>query len=370
MHNVIINKHKTKCGNFIAEVQLNAEHKLNALELGMIQIIHKHLDAWKTDDSIVAILLDGAGDKAFCAGGDIVRLYEAMVTKDSNFLNLYFSSEYQLDYTIHTYPKPIICWGSGITMGGGMGLMNGCSHQIVTETSRLSMPETSIGLYPDAGGSWFLNRVNDGIGLFLGLTGAPINAPDAINVGLADWAVLNSTRPQFLDELKMQVWEDDHYMTVNQVLANISQESADVINEMPTPATDHQAFISEVIGQSNLNDILCRLLAEKTDDIWINRSQSTIQNASPLSISLTYRQLKRARNCSLKEVFQQELALSLACCKHGEFQEGIRALLIDKDNTPRWIFNSTHQVDPGFVDSFFANFQSNSLFSEPSVYSS
>ncbi|EWG99884.1 hypothetical protein Q427_22465 [Halomonas sp. BC04] len=177
---VIFDERPTRDGGRIGVATLNAPKSLNALTLTMAQQLMAKLDAWAVDRSIVAVWLEGAGEKAFCAGGDVVALYRSMTEegenrgsgRDSVFAETYFTTEYRLDYRIHTYPKPILLWGDGIIMGGGLGLTAGASHRIVTETTRIAMPEITIGLYPDIGASWFLNRMPPGIGAYLGITGA------------------------------------------------------------------------------------------------------------------------------------------------------------------------------------------------------
>ena len=170
---------------------LNAPGTLNGLSLAMVDALAAKLDAWAGDSGLVLVVLRGAGDKAFCAGGDLHALYAGMREAGVGgraavdplsipYAREFFAREYRLDYQIHAYPKPILCWGQGIVMGGGIGLMAGASHRVVTETSRLAMPEIGIGLFPDVGGSWMLARAPGASGRFLALTGASINAADAI----------------------------------------------------------------------------------------------------------------------------------------------------------------------------------------------
>src|SRR5690606_15192614 len=184
---------------------LNVPRALNALSLEMIDLLKMQLDDWQQDARIAAVWLDAEGDKAFCAGGDVVRLYQSMVDtptgERNHYAEAFFGREYQLDYLLHTYGKPVICWGHGIVMGGGLGLMSGCSHRVVTEKSRIAMPEITIGLHPDVGGSWFLSRMPGRTGLFLGLTGANINAADALYIGLADRAIGSGLKAQVFDAL-------------------------------------------------------------------------------------------------------------------------------------------------------------------------
>ncbi|WP_334167975.1 enoyl-CoA hydratase/isomerase family protein, partial [Achromobacter mucicolens] len=176
---------------------LNAPQTLNGLSLEMVDLLADRLDAWARDPGVALVVLQGAGDKAFCAGGDLHGLYRSMTENtgkpswSNTYARTFFEREYRLDYRIHTYPKPVLCWGHGIVMGGGIGLMMGASHRVVSETSRLAMPEVSIGLFPDVGGSWLLNRMPGRSGVFLALTGAQLNTSDAFFAGLADFR-LNS----------------------------------------------------------------------------------------------------------------------------------------------------------------------------------
>ncbi|MBP0049669.1 enoyl-CoA hydratase/isomerase family protein [Marinobacterium sp. AK62] len=350
---VLFSEHATKDGQIIGEIRLNAEKSLNALTLDMIDLMQPKLDVWRDDPNVVAVLLDSEGDKAFCAGGDIVNLYKSMAANDTDFPEQFFTREYRLDYTLHTYPKPIICWGSGIVMGGGMGLMNGCSHRVVTETSHLAMPEVTIGLYPDVGGSWFLNRMPGGTGLFLGLTGNPINAVDALYLGLADRALTTDMREGMLQRLQNEHWGEDAGGVVSRVLRELEDESRSAFDEMAGPIRAHEALIREVTDHDSVEEMVEALLAIESDDKWVKRAQKAISHGSPLSIKMIHEQLHRCRHMSLKEVFQHELILSVQCCRHGELQEGVRALLIDKDGQPKWTFDSVEKVDPAFLEGLF-----------------
>lgn len=350
---VLFTEHATKDGQIIGEIRLNAEKSLNALTLDMIDLIQPKLDEWRDDANVVAVLLDSAGDKAFCAGGDIVNLYKAMVAEDTDFPEQFFTREYRLDYTLHTYPKPVICWGSGIVMGGGMGLMNGCSHRVVTETSHLAMPEVTIGLYPDVGGSWFLNRMPGRTGLFLGLTGNPINAADALFLGLADRALSADMRDGMLERLQSEHWGEDAGGVVSRVLRELEEECSEIFEAMPAPIRAHEGLIREVTDHDSVEEMVESLLALESDDKWIKRAQKAISHGSPLSIKMIHEQLHRCRHLSLKEAFQHELILSVQCCRHRELQEGVRALLIDKDGQPNWTFASIEEVESRFLEGMF-----------------
>lgn len=352
---VLFNEYPTRDGKKVVEILLNAERSLNALTLEMIDLIQPKLDQWKTDDAVVAVLFDSAGEKAFCAGGDVVNLYKSMAGEgDPQFPTDFFTREYILDYTIHTYPKPIICWGHGIVMGGGMGLMNGCSHRIVTEKTHMAMPEVTIGLYPDVGGSWFLNHMPGRTGLFLGLTGNPMNAADALFLGLADRFIASELRRQMLDGLQAESWDGCAYAATNRVLRELEEQSEAAFNA-DSPVQNHYAFIQQITDKDSLPELVEGLLAVDSDDKWINRAQKAISHGSPLAIHIIKQQMDVTKQMSLKQVFESEMILSVQCCKHREFPEGVRALLVDKDGAPQWTYKTVDEVDPAFVDQFFVS---------------
>ncbi len=190
-------------GTRIGIATLNAPRTLNGFSLPMAHLLLKQLNAWADDDGIAMVVLQGAGEKAFCAGGDLHSLYKSMVAfreagrsdiRENDYAAEFFDVEYRVDHLIHTYAKPILCWGHGIVMGGGIGLMSGASHRVVSERSKLAFPEITVGLFPDVGGSWLLPRVPGKGGLFLALTGALLNPGDAIYAGLADVHVAEERR--------------------------------------------------------------------------------------------------------------------------------------------------------------------------------
>src|SRR6218665_970439 len=202
---VLLRTLPTANGHQFGHATLNAPASLNALTLPMVDALHTQLQAWAADPQVAGVVLDGSGDKAFCAGGDVVGLYHAMRAAGPGRVPAdaaaFFEREYRLDHPIHTHPQPPPWWGHGIVMGGGIGLMAGASHRVVTPRSRLAMPEITLGLYPDVGGSWFLPRLPGRTGLFLALTGAPLNAADALWAGLADHAARAEDRGTLLEAI-------------------------------------------------------------------------------------------------------------------------------------------------------------------------
>ncbi|EAQ66022.1 enoyl-CoA hydratase/isomerase family protein [Marinomonas sp. MED121] len=356
MASVIFHEHITASGEIVGEIRLNAEKKLNALTLKMIDLISAKLDAWQSKKNLVAILLDSEGEKAFCAGGDIIKLHEAMMRDEiSPFPTDFFTREYQLDYQIHTYPKPIICWGSGFVMGGGMGLFAGASHRVVTQTSYLAMPEVSIGLYPDVGASYFLNKLPGNIGLFLGLTAAGINAKDAMALGMADYALDSNQRAELLERLLLADWQANHHEAVNKTLSSLSVESHAVFDVLPSPIMSHQGLIEDLMSNDSLSDMLTDLANIETEEKWLMKAQNTVANGSPVSLVLIKTQLERSVDLTLKEVFQQELEVSVQCTRHEELAEGVRALLIDKDKAPKWRYDSVAAVEDTYIEDLLSS---------------
>lgn len=350
MASVIFHEHITATGEVVGEIRLNAEKKLNALTLKMIDLISAKLDAWQSKKSVVAIILDSEGEKAFCAGGDIIKLHEAMMRDEiSAFPTDFFTREYQLDYQIHTYPKPIICWGSGFVMGGGMGLFAGASHRVVTQTTHLAMPEVSIGLYPDVGASYFLNKLPGNIGLFLGLTAAGINAKDAMALGMADYALDVGQRSQLLEQLLVADWQANPHEVVNKLLSGLSVESQSVFEVLSNPIISHQGLIEDLLSNDSLDEVLTDLAGIETEEKWLIKAQKTVASGSPVSLVLIKAQLERSVGLSLKEVFQQELEVSVQCTRHEELAEGVRALLIDKDKAPKWRYDSVTTVEDTYI---------------------
>jgi len=344
-------------GNKIAVASLNSPRSLNALSGEMIDLLYPKLKAWQTQDDIVAVFLQGEGEKAFCAGGDIVHMYNEMKAHKGEFspgIEEYFTKEYQLDYLIHTFNKPFIVWGNGIVMGGGLGMMVGGSHRVVTENSRIAMPEISIGLYPDVGGSYFLNRMPNNCGLFLGLTGASINAADAKYCHLADYFVVNDNKESFIKQLTHLDWQESsalNHEKLSNLLTSFEQDSSS--NLPNAKLNEHKALINQVTSFDNLKDIVDTIISVECEDKWFNRAQKSLKHGSALSASLAYQQLQSAESLSLADCFRMELNLSVKSGQFGEFVEGVRALLIDKDNAPKWHFDSVDVVDKKVVDWFF-----------------
>ncbi|MDX1634550.1 MAG: enoyl-CoA hydratase/isomerase family protein [Marinobacter sp.] len=354
---VVFEELATADGGVIGVARLNVPRSLNALSLDIIHLLRDQFDAWAEQDAVRAVWLEGAGDKAFCAGGDIVALYRDMTEPRSDSSRpgvgeRFFTDEYQLDYRIHTFPKPVVVWGNGVVMGGGIGLLVGGSHRVVTESSRLAMPEVSIGLYPDVGAGWFLNRMPGRVGLFLGLTGVHMNAADAIFTDLADRFISHDRRDDVMAMLLNTDLTDSAHAGISRVLRQFEAESRDQRPE--SPVRQHFDQIQRVTDGDSLTEVVDNLQRMAEQEPWFERPAKTVAAASPTAMALHWRHYHRSALDSLAQVLDRELALSLRCLEKGEFAEGVRALLIDKDKQPRWQYPTLESLDEAWVESFFS----------------
>ncbi|MEH6607186.1 MAG: enoyl-CoA hydratase/isomerase family protein [Pseudomonadales bacterium] len=340
----------------IAIATLNVEKTLNSLSLAMVELLTPQLQAWADDDAVACVFLQGAGDKAFCAGGDVVALHNGSAAYGeelpSSYCTEFFEQEYRLDYLIHTYAKPLIVWANGIVMGGGLGLMSGASHRVVTESTRMAMPEITIGLYPDVGGTWFLNRAPGRSGLFLGLTGANINASDAIFIGYADRLIKHDQKSALLDALVDTDWAADS--AGNLVDHLLARFEASFDGDKPADnVAQHMDWINTVTQGDDLLGIIEAITSYSGDDSWCQRAARTLASGCPVTPFLVWEQLARGKDMTLADVFRMELTMSSNCARLGHFKEGVRALLVDKDRSPQFVPASFAEVTPAMVEAHF-----------------
>jgi enoyl-CoA hydratase/carnithine racemase len=348
----------TASGHVFGRATLDAVGSLNALSLDMIALLAPQLAAWAADPQVAGVVLDAAGDKAFCAGGDVVALHRSIRDTERGQVPQaaasFFEREYRLDHRIHTFPKPFLCWAHGIVMGGGIGLMAGASHRVVTARTKLAMPEITIGLYPDVGGSWFLGRAPGRSGLFLALTGAPLNASDAIFAGLADIQLRHEDQAAVLSAIAAQRWSGNAVDDTAR-LSHVLEAHADDVERPASPLRTHLDRVAAVIGHDHLEDIAPRLLALAGEaDPWLANAASAFAKGAPTSARLALEMQRRAAHLSLADVFRLEYQASVGCCIHGDFAEGVRALLVDKDKTPRWRPATLAEADDALVASMLA----------------
>jgi len=335
--------------NHVGHLTLNRPAGLNALTLPMVRQLQQQLDAWAVDPQVHAVVLRGEGPKGFCAGGDIRSLHDSFKAGDSLHRD-FFVEEYALDLCIHHYRKPIVALMDGFTLGGGMGLAQGAELRVVTERSRLAMPETGIGYFPDVGGSYFLSRIPGELGTYLGVSGVQIQAADALYCGLADWHV-DSARLSTLDErLNTLKWSEHPLKDLQGVLARLGTQTLD---NPPLaalrPAIDHFFALPDVAS------IIEQLRAVTVGDSheWALKTADLLATRSPLAMAVTLEMLRRGRHLNLEDCFAMELHLDRQWFEHGDLIEGVRALIIDKDKQPRWNPATVAELSRSRVDQFF-----------------
>ncbi|MDH4555867.1 enoyl-CoA hydratase/isomerase family protein [Pseudomonas sp. BN417] len=338
--------------NRVGHLTLNRPAGLNALTLPMVRLLHRHLWAWELDPDIVAVVIRGAGEKAFCAGGDIRMLYESHAAGDNQH-ELFLEEEYALDEYLHGYAKPVLALMDGFVLGGGMGLAQSASLRVITERTRMGMPEVGIGFFPDVGGSYFLPRLPGELGVYLGVTGHHVRAADALYAGLADYC-LPSERLAELDwALDSLNWSYAPRENLHQLLAGLATERI--------PGSELKAYrqvIDEIFSLPNLQEIRTALQSDSRPDVqdWAEETIRLLNKNSPLAMAVTLELLRCGRRLNLADCFDLELHLDRQWFDKGDLMEGIRALIIDKDKNPRWNPPNLEELQDEQVKAFFAGF--------------
>ena len=363
------------CPEVIAEVRgrvgcitLNRPQALNALSLAMIRAITAALRAWQQDAAVVAIAIHGVGKSSpfghFCAGGDIRFFHRAAVNGEAE-LEDFFTEEYALNHLIHRFTKPVIVLLDGIVMGGGMGLAQGASHRVVTENSRLAMPETLIGLFPDVGGGYFLSRLKGHLGEWLALTGTVVGAATAIRVGWADRYVPSHRLAALWEALAQANLPGEG--SLNECLAEFEEPVVPVdpaLDALIDPSTGPtlNALIDRCFGQASVPEIVATLAS--TDHPWAKTTLEALAKRSPLMLHVAFEQIRRARGMTLEDELRMERGLVRHCfhprhlnrrAGQTETVEGIRALAVDKDHLPRWEPAELTAVTAEMVAPFFVS---------------
>jgi enoyl-CoA hydratase/carnithine racemase len=335
--------------NHVGFVTLNRPAVLNALSYAMILEMHAQLRQWAQDASIYAIVVKGAGSKAFCAGGD-VRAVHASFTPSSSAHRDFFASEYRLDYFIHRYPKPYIALLDGIVMGGGMGIAQGASLRVVTDRTRMAMPEVGIGFFPDVGASYFLSRLPGALGAYLGLSGVPIRARDALYAGLADVYLPHETLDTLDSTLATLRWTPDYAAAIHDAVRALG-----AAKPRESTLAGLRPVIDAHFSHSDVRAIPQSLQSESdpAHEEWARQTLEMMAKRSPLMMAVTARQLERGRAMDLADCFRMELGMVLHCFEQGDFREGVRALLVDKDNAPRWNPSRIEDVTEEMIAAFF-----------------
>lgn len=357
---VLFEELKTTSGHIVALMTLNVPQAMNAVDLAMVDLIDERIESWNRDPSVVAIVMRGAGDKAFCAGGDIRQLYDSMMCDDEEvryqYADDFFRGEYAKNYRLHQVTKPLIAWGHGFVMGGGLGLFIAANHRIGTESLRLAWPEVRIGLYPDVAASYYLSRLPFPAGHWMGLSGSHVNATDSKQLALTQYGIQSDSWQPLLDALLQQDWQDSracNHQRVRSLLTELDQASSDA---MPGSEFDEaKADLEAIFACDNLSDIAARMKSHKAKSRWVKQGQKNFLKACPATATLVMDQIHRGAAMSLKEVVSWELTLAYQAVRHPDFREGVRAMVVDKDLKPKWQHKHVDQVPDSWMDELRRN---------------
>jgi enoyl-CoA hydratase len=330
-------------------ITLNRPKALNTLSLAMYRIFDPQLVAWGADERVHALLVRGAGDRAFCAGGDVRAIYDARhQSGGGDYKADFFREEYCLIRRVHRFPKPYIALCDGITMGGGCGISINGSHRVATERTVFAMPEVHIGLFPDVGASRFLNRCPGRVGRYLALTGARLKAADALYCGFATHYVPHARLAELTAALAALDWrERDRRHQVDAMIARFAEDPG------PASLPEIQAAIDRCFGGDSVEAIVAAL--EREDAPWAKDALAQIGRASPLSLKITFHQLELGRGMEIEAALALEYRMTQHVMQGHDFFEGIRALLVEKDNAPRWQHASLAAVSASEVVGYFAS---------------
>jgi len=324
----------------VGRLRLNRPKALHALTREMCDAMSEVLLAWRDDPSVQVVIIDHAEGRGFCAGGDVVMLARSGAG-DAREARAFFHSEYRLNHLLFTYPKATVAIMDGITMGGGVGISQPCEFRIATENTRLAMPETGIGLFPDVGGGWYLPRLPGRVGEYIALTGARLDAGDCLYLGLATHYVEQSGLEELYDRILKAPGRLKGTLGAAQPAAPEAKIEANLVN------------ITRLFASDRLEEVLAAL--EEDDSDWSRSELATLKSKSPLSCKVSLRLLAEgADRSSFAEEMREEYALAGRVVRTHDFREGVRALLVDKDNNPRWDPPTPEEVSEEMLEVLFA----------------
>jgi enoyl-CoA hydratase/carnithine racemase len=339
----------------IGFIALNRPKALNALSTPMLHAIHRALEAWRDDATVHAVVVYSPHPRAFCAGGDIRFLYQSAKAGEHAVIDEFFTDEYRLNHAIFMYPKPYIALLNGVVMGGGMGISQGARHtggvRVVTGSTKMAMPETRIGLFPDVGVSWFLARTPGAIGRYLAATGATIDAADALYAGLADTYMEDEALAGLADTLKEKT-----FATGADVVRFVEAQGRPDAGKS-SDLERNRLFIDKHFASGSGAACLRSLegVTSGPEGEWAAHTAAELRERSPLSIDVSLELIDRAKTSSMAETLRRDLGLTRATFDHGDVMEGIRARIVDKDNQPAWKVTRIEEVTREQVLRMFAS---------------
>jgi enoyl-CoA hydratase len=323
----------------VGRLRLNRPKAIHALTTQMCEVMSEALLKWRSDPDVQLVLIDHSEGRGFCAGGDVVMLARSG-NEGGEQARRFFFAEYRLNHSLFTYPKPTIAIMDGITMGGGVGISQPCNYRVATENTRLAMPETSIGLFPDVGGGWYLPRLSGRVGQYMVLTGARLDAGDCCYLGLATHYVEQAAVPDLVE----RILKAPGRVTGALGAASLSPPPAKIEGNLPQ--------VTRLYASDRLEEVLAALEAE--DSEWAGSELATLSTKSPLSSKVSLRLLADGANrASFTEEMRAEYALASRVVRTHDFREGVRALLIDKDNAPQWDPATPEEVTQEMLDVLF-----------------
>jgi enoyl-CoA hydratase/carnithine racemase len=331
-------------------ITLDRPAALNSLTLDMVRAMTSALLTWRGDSRVLSVLVKASSDRAYCAGGDIRFFYQkgcATATGGAALIEDFFSEEYALNHLVHTYPKPYVALMEGVVMGGGMGIAQAGPQarvRVVTERTKMAMPETGIGLFPDVGGGWFLSRAPGQLGAYLGVTGEVIGAADAIYADLADIFVPGAELAALEEAI---VGADDARAAIRTFTSRFTAQADSAGGKLAL----QRSVIDRHFAFDTVPAILASLAAD--DSEFAQATLATMEKRSPLMMCVTLSQIRRAANMGIADCLRMERTMVRRCFEHGEVIEGVRALAIDKDHAPKWHPATLADVTPAMVDRFF-----------------
>lgn len=334
--------HFSKRGGF-GHVLLNRPKALNALTLDMAIALRAQLGRWADDDAIIGVIVEGAGERGFCAGGDIRWLHDTGKEDPARGAEFY-REEYLTDTAVYHFPKPYIAFIDGITMGGGVGISVHGSHRIAGDQTLFAMPETGIGLFPDVGGSFFLPRMPGKLGLFLGLTGARLKAADSLYAGVATHYIPSDVQPSAIDALATRAASADQ---IGDILTDFTADPGEA------PIAALQADIDRLFSDSDVTAILAALDADGGE--WAAKQASILRSKSPTSLKLTFEQLKRGADMDFDAAMAMEMRMAARIMEGHDFYEGVRATIFEKGAVPQWSPALLDEVSDAAIAAYFAD---------------
>ena len=316
----------------IGRLLLNRPKALNALDLGMIRALSAALAGWRDDAAVEAVVIDSASDRAFCAGGDIRAIRGHAIAGETEDVERFFAEEYELNAQIAEFPKPYIALVDGICMGGGIGVSVHGRVRVTTEGGLFAMPETAIGMFPDIGATYFLPRLPDHLGIFLGLTGMRVSGADAVHVGLGTHFVPRAALADLRSDLP-------------RLGASAVERHAQSLP--PFSLEPHRDTINRCFAADSVSAILARL--EEEGSGWARETVATLRGMSPSALCWSLAAIRRGATLSLRDALAAELRLTRHVTAHPDFAEGVRAMVVDKDRRPRWTPARVEDVDPAAI---------------------